>query len=243
MNQTQVFYDNRVSSKYKTSVPLKFSAPYQEAYKHIKSYAKPGMKILDLGCGTGMHLHFFQSLQLEVTGVDLSAKSLEICKNQLDRPNSVTLVNSDIESFLKDQKDSYDIIFISGTLYYLNLDSTIQQVQNILRPNGIFICVDTNGDNFILNFYRRCKALLFKHRDAQTQNNLLTIKKLERSLFSIFPNTSIQYFDFLTMYFSIISSQRHIYKFLAAIDRYIFTTTFFKKLCFKFVTVSKKGNC
>jgi len=238
-----VFYDNRVSSKYKTDIPLKFSAPYQEAYSHIKNYAKPGMKILDLGCGTGMHLAFFQSLQLQVTGVDLSAKSLEICKQQLQGSENIHLINSDIEIYLKENTENFDIIFISGTLYYLHLQRTIQQIYNILHPNGIFVCVDTNGDNFILNTYRYCKALFFKHRDIQTQNNLLTAKKLKQNLYPIFTNTKIRYFDFLTMYLSFISGQKVVYKFLALLDKFIFTKTFFSKFCFKFVTVSKKGNC
>jgi SAM-dependent methyltransferase len=240
MNQTQTFYDQRVAIKFKSDIPLKFTAPYHFAYQQIAQVAKPGMKLLDLGCGTGLHIAFFQSLQLEVTGVDLSQKSLEICRQQLKTLNNTTLIQSDIESFLSTQTETYDIIFISGTLYYLNLDFTVPKIHKLLRANGLFVCIDTNGDNYVLNTYRKLKALFFKHRDLQTQNHLLTHKKITTHMTNVFSNKVIYYFDFLTIYLSPLGNLKPIYKILHYLDSKVFTKLFFKKFCFKFVIIAKK---
>lgn len=44
-------------------------------------HLKPGMKVLDLCCGKGRHARYLNKIGFDVTGIDLSAKNIEYCKN------------------------------------------------------------------------------------------------------------------------------------------------------------------
>ena len=46
--------------------------------------AKPGMTILDIGCGTGSLLKLYQDAKCNVVGVDSSPSMLNICESKLD---------------------------------------------------------------------------------------------------------------------------------------------------------------
>lgn len=41
---------------------------------------KPGMKVLDLGCGKGRHAKYLNSIGFDVTGIDLSPQNIEYCR-------------------------------------------------------------------------------------------------------------------------------------------------------------------
>ncbi|MGB1571179.1 MAG: methyltransferase domain-containing protein, partial [Candidatus Poseidoniaceae archaeon] len=54
--------------------------------KHVRSHAKPGMKVLEVGCGPG-------SFAVDIVGMDLtcldpSAEMLKVCKKRLDKVRS-----------------------------------------------------------------------------------------------------------------------------------------------------------
>ncbi len=49
--------------------------------KALKKYSANAKSIIDIGCGVGKWLSFLSQLSLEVTGVDISQKNLDICQS------------------------------------------------------------------------------------------------------------------------------------------------------------------
>ena len=60
--------------------------------KFAKDYLKPGMRILDLGCGKGRHTVYCAQMGLEVHGVDSSDTALEILRKKADEDQLFELV-------------------------------------------------------------------------------------------------------------------------------------------------------
>lgn len=100
-----------------------------------------GGNILDFGCGTGIHLNFFQRYGFTPFGVDIIPEAIEKTKSLLPEFKD----NFHVTSFIPNLKDyfseKFDIIFSNQVLYYLN-DSDIKKVcdqfLDLLKPGGIF---------------------------------------------------------------------------------------------------------
>ena len=55
-----------------------FSQKLHPKEKEIVKYAK--WKILDIGCGAGRHVLFFQKKNFDITGIDPSPLKVKVCK-------------------------------------------------------------------------------------------------------------------------------------------------------------------
>jgi len=128
------------------------SASFDEAKKQcqqiIKLVNKPVHSVLDLACGPGRHVLGFADMNIETTGVDLSAYLLNQAANLVDQEKlSATLVHSDLLAYQPTQK--FDLItnlftsfgyYSSATENQLVLDKSYQW----LNAKGTLI-IDTFG--------------------------------------------------------------------------------------------------
>ena len=114
-----------------------------------------GLRILDLGCGTGIAAQYFKMCRLTVfiTGVDISSNMLEIAdkvnlngKRVLDE-----IVNEDLRTFIQNpQKKRYDLVMLVDVLSYIGEFETVLHdiVQNTLSANGaILLTLEIEEEN------------------------------------------------------------------------------------------------
>ncbi len=217
----KLHYDKKVKKNinYVSRISPHFQAPYNFALKKIVSLSPS--KVLDLGCGIGDLSVKISQKGIKVTGVDFSAESIKIANKNGN--NLTNFIISDIYEFLSSNKDKYDVIFMSGVLYYLNIKKVMPLIIKNLAKNGIFICIETNGGNSVLNLYR--KLFRKKARDYQTLNNLLNYKQV-KGVVSQFSRGKIMAFDFfvfLTIPFSFNNFlYRSLITLLSFLDNFIF---------------------
>lgn len=105
----------------------------------LYSKARPGMKILDLGCGTGRFaIPMAERMGLLVTGTDASQKMLAKAMDK-DIEKLVTWDCMDADS-LKYADNSFDIVFMSHVLHHVDSPPTvIKECKKILRKSGAII--------------------------------------------------------------------------------------------------------
>lgn len=102
---------------------------------------KESCEVLDIGCGTGNLLLKFLALDLTATGLDLSQEMLDICQRKVDAafsPNKkCRLIHSDIDSFIAQNKQTFDIVSMSSVLHHLpDYKKTITRLLEVIRPGG-----------------------------------------------------------------------------------------------------------
>lgn len=100
-------------------------------------------KVLDVGAGAGSHSLYLQNKRnLEVTALDISPKSIEICKAR-------GVKNAVCEDFLKFSDSKFDTILLlmNGTGIFQslkNLDQYLQKLKNLISENGQILLDSTD---------------------------------------------------------------------------------------------------
>lgn len=212
-DKTRVFYDNKVIQKSKLldnrgcgsdCMPVYLRAPYLFVENYLRyriKQAERRLELLDLCCGTGIHAVKFAQLGYIVSGVDISSVSIEKAKilaKEFNVVEQLDLAVQEVAQRLDFPDESFDVLFISGSLYYLDFEKIVPEILRVLKKEGVFICIETNGSNFIMNFIRRIKNTFLLHRDKHTINNLLSHRDIKKIL-QFSPSASIKYFDFFTL--------------------------------------------
>lgn len=116
--------------------------PYREllwnAYQALE--LRPGMRILDAGCGTG-NFEFFISEKnpppVEIEAVDFSPAMLSIARNKCKGLEYVHFAHGDLNTELPYPDSSFDRILSINVLYALaDRDRTMREFIRVLKPEG-----------------------------------------------------------------------------------------------------------
>lgn len=227
-------YGSEINNKY-------LRAPYEYVEKELlKGLQKK--RVLDYCCGSGIYSILPAKNNANVFGIDFSNKSLDIAKKraeffEIDEMCQFSL--GDAENL--DFEDNYfDIILSYGSLSYLDLDKSFEELRRVLKPEGKVIVVDSLGHNPILNFNRKRNIKNYAPEYVD-QLQTITHKDLRISL-KYFDSYSIKYFDLFTLFGSLIENKLGYAikpNSLMNLDRYILKIPLIRQLAFKFVCVIK----
>ena len=103
-----------------------------------------GLKILDIGCGGGLISEPMTRLGAEVTGIDASAKNIEIAKLHAKKNNlKINYLNTEPEKL--NLKNEFDIILNLEVIEHVeNLDLYLESCQKLLKPKGLMFTATLN---------------------------------------------------------------------------------------------------
>ena len=101
-----------------------------------------GMTVLDVGCGTGIHLERYQKADCEVFGLDLSPGMLQVARQRLGESAHLYLGDASHIPF-SDKK--FDLILMMTVLHEMprNMRSAvIHEMKRVLKENGRILLID-----------------------------------------------------------------------------------------------------
>lgn len=95
--------------------------------------------VLDIGCGYGENCAEFLKMGAEkVTGIDISAKMLEVAQNENTSPN-IQYLNMNMTNLDK-LTDKFDVVFSSLAVHYIeDFDKLAIDIYNRLNQGGYFV--------------------------------------------------------------------------------------------------------
>jgi len=103
-----------------------------------KNKKSDGNNLLDVGCGTGMHVKYFKD-DYSCTGIDINNEMVEVAKSKV---SDVSFEQGDMIDFsLKSRFDVIICLFssIGYVKTYSNLEKTIINFSNHLKKGGVLI--------------------------------------------------------------------------------------------------------
>src|SRR5690606_17401606 len=110
----------------------------EQDYNTLKSALKPGLRVLDIGCGTGSITKDIAALVGPtgyVIGVDNTASFITEGKELFADVTNLELIHADILDF--QTTDKFDLIVSARTFQWIStLDKVIDKIKSLLKPNG-----------------------------------------------------------------------------------------------------------
>ncbi|MDI9395504.1 MAG: methyltransferase domain-containing protein [Euryarchaeota archaeon] len=122
----------------------------KDAWKRafLKVFPEKGLKILDVGCGTGELSLLFAEMGHKVTGIDISRQMLNTAKLKAEALGAdITFEEGDAENPFFGTS-SFDIVFSRHLLWTLpNPKKAVENWKRVLRKNGKVLIIDGVWDS------------------------------------------------------------------------------------------------
>lgn len=226
------YQTNKIGSQ---AYSLYIQPPYIKYESLIKEITDRNHNVfqLDLCCGDGLHSFTAASQGANVIALDFAENSIEIAKRRAKEFGiTIDFKVCDVENLPFDE-NSFDLITCIGSLSYLNHDVFISEVKRVLKPGGVFICVDSLNHNI---FYRLNRFIHFlkKERSYSTLKRMPTISTVNK-IGNSFSNINTYYFGifiFIEPILKLFINEEKVANLILKLD-YMFPI--FNKYAFKIV--------
>jgi ubiquinone/menaquinone biosynthesis C-methylase UbiE len=147
----------------------------EETFKrHLLQQAQiqPGMRLLDLGCGTGTLTILIKQTQMEadVVGLDGDAAVLEIARSKANMAGMKITLDQGMAFQLPYPDNSFDRVLSSLMIHHLTTDNkqrAMYEIYRVLRPGGELHIVDFGKPR---RFYARLISLIMRRLEEAADN-------------------------------------------------------------------------
>jgi len=123
----------------------RFVGPFTNALRHIGMKMvspKPGMKVLEVGCGTGKNLMLYRQVGCSVYGIDLSPSMLEVACARLGEGVDLQLGNA---SNMPYQDNLFDLVIAMFILHEMPSEirpPVMREMNRVTKQEGRVLIID-----------------------------------------------------------------------------------------------------
>ena len=137
---------------------------------YIEKYLQAGMKILEIGAGTGRYSHYFAQNGYHVDAVELIEHNVEIFKQYTKENETVTITQGNALSLSHIADETYDITLLLGPMYHLytrkeQLQALAEAIR-VTKCGGTIFTAYCNSDMTIYQCFLT-KELLYRQIAAK----------------------------------------------------------------------------
>jgi SAM-dependent methyltransferase len=110
--------------------------------KMLSNHLRPGMTVLELGCGAGYFTHELARSGADVVAIDISPELLEIARTKYPASN----VRYEIQNaYALTYTDAmFDSVVGSSVLHHLKIEKALREVYRVLKPGGTIYFTEPN---------------------------------------------------------------------------------------------------
>lgn len=140
---------------------------YLTTMRYIEKYLRPGMRILEIGAGTGRYSHALAQQGYEVDAVELVQHNINIFREKTQPGEKVTIRQGNAKDLSMFADDTYDITLLLGPMYHLyTVDDQKQALAEAIRvtKKGGIICAAYCGNEATMVQYCFGRGMLKEER-------------------------------------------------------------------------------
>jgi len=115
---------------------------WQRRVGMLTSSLTPGMKVLEIGCGTGFFTQEIIKKQVLLTAIDISPELLEVAKNNITSPNLEFVIENAYQMTFGNQ--TFDAVIGSSVIHHLDVDLALKEFYRVLKPGGFIAFTEPN---------------------------------------------------------------------------------------------------
>ena len=144
---------DRQASRYDRSLTVRRYQPRTQAFVLDRLSIRPGMRVLDLGCGTGTATLAVASKLAgigKVVGLDVSSKMLQEARRKLSQSRLTNVEFMLGSAHELEYEATFDVVFSTSAYHHFADKADIfRRVWQALKPDGCF-CVQDFCNDFLL---------------------------------------------------------------------------------------------
>jgi ubiquinone/menaquinone biosynthesis C-methylase UbiE len=211
-------------------------APYLFYELKLFELLHPGLRVLELGAGTGMHTRALTQTGADVVATDISSYSLALLRERFSNSEgNIETAVADMEQ-LPFEANSFDMVACAGSLSYGEPKLVDSEIRRVLRPGGALVCVDSLNHNPIYRLNRWIHYL----RGNRSRSTLIRMPDLNRikAISDSFTHVDVNYFGALSFIMPLVSGilgENSAQLFSDRFDQWVCV----KRSAFKFVIVAR----
>lgn len=178
---------------------IRFSAKYvakRIGLNTVEYIVSKESEILDLGCGIGRHVIFFEKMGLKSYGIDLSKEAISMAQKFLEKENiewHERLFVGSAEN-LPWEEEKFDYIVSHGVLDSMPYEiakNVVKECHRVIKKDGIFYCDLIGGDNRHGEGFEDEVVVEGSHEKGTIQS-YFTLKKIKELFDGYFEVTEIK---------------------------------------------------
>jgi 2-polyprenyl-3-methyl-5-hydroxy-6-metoxy-1,4-benzoquinol methylase len=128
-------------------------ATYDQRFAELMRAVRPGLRVLEVGCGAGIESYWVGLQGASVVGIDINTQFnkagrhiRKLLKRELNLRPDVELRRLNLLEMPDDE--TFDLIYMKEVLHHLEpRDSVIPKIASLLRPGGQLIVLEPNALN------------------------------------------------------------------------------------------------
>jgi ubiquinone/menaquinone biosynthesis C-methylase UbiE len=154
MESLKMFYDNydednRLRSRHGM-------VEFLTTLRYIEKYLRPGMKMVEIGAGTGRYSHYFAQKGYCVDSLELVESNIEVFKRNTLPNEPVTIRQGDARDLSVFSDESFDVTLLLGPMYHLfrqeDKMQALSEAVRVTKKGGIVYVAYCGNDSTILQF-------------------------------------------------------------------------------------------
>lgn len=124
--------------------------------RYIEKYLKPGMRILEIGAGTGRCSHALAQMGYTVDAVELVEHNIDIFRRNTQMGEDVSIRQGDARDLSDFKDDTYDITLLLGPMYHLftaeDQKKALSEAIRVTKPGGILYAAYCGNDATMVQY-------------------------------------------------------------------------------------------
>ncbi|MFM2269622.1 MAG: hypothetical protein RL757_3063 [Bacteroidota bacterium] len=153
-----------------------------------------GARVVDAGCGDGLHLFpsAWRHPPVSFVGLDKNAGNLAFCQRFIEKNGlkNIELLETNLENWTNENKKNMDLIYCVGTLQYIPDDEKVlKNFANALKSGGKLLIYTPINERYVLKIYKKLFQNLDNYEKQQQRTRIYTeseiTEKLEKNGFRI----------------------------------------------------------
>ncbi len=129
---------------------------YTTTMTYIHKYLRPGMRVLEIGAGTGRYSRALAKEGYRVDAVELIEHNIRVFQTLLESDMQITLRQGDARDLSCYESDMFDLTLLLGPMYHLYTEedklAALGEAVRVTRPGGVVMAAYCMGDASILQY-------------------------------------------------------------------------------------------
>lgn len=129
---------------------------YLTTMRYIEKYLKPGMRILEIGAGTGRYSHSFGQRGYQVDAVELVEHNIAIFRKNTQPGENVTIRQGNAKELHMFGDETFDITLLLGPMYHLftaeEQKQALTEAVRVTKKGGVIFAAYCGNDASMINY-------------------------------------------------------------------------------------------